>query len=146
MYVTPNVTLWFTADQTLLKVTRWYPMGGNAYKGVKQIFFFFFFFFLGGGGGVFNPALAFFLHCGACCMFFFFFNSFTGRVFDRVCGRNRMMWPFKRHLYLNSHICYLFSKILQNEIWKFGRNLPLATFGSERVRTGKTWGSQTLYS
>ena len=29
--------------------------------------------------------------------------------------------------------CYLFFKILQNEIWKSGRNLPLATFGSERV-------------
>ena len=30
--------------------------------------------------------------------------------------------------------CYLFVKILENEIWKFGRNLPLATFGSERVK------------
>ena len=28
---------------------------------------------------------------------------------------------------------YLFLKILENEIWKFGRNLRLATFGSERV-------------
>ena len=27
----------------------------------------------------------------------------------------------------------LFLKILGNEIWKFGRNLPLATFDSERV-------------
>ena len=24
--------------------------------------------------------------------------------------------------------------MLENEIWKFGRNLPLATFGSERVK------------
>ena len=30
--------------------------------------------------------------------------------------------------------CYLFVTILENEIWKFGRNLPLATFGSERVK------------
>ena len=29
---------------------------------------------------------------------------------------------------------YLFVKILENEIWKFGRNLPLATFGRERVK------------
>ena len=28
---------------------------------------------------------------------------------------------------------YLFFKILQNEIWKSGRNLPLAKFGNERV-------------
>ena len=27
----------------------------------------------------------------------------------------------------------LFLTILENEIWKFGRNLPLATLGSERV-------------
>ena len=30
---------------------------------------------------------------------------------------------------------YLFVKILQNEIWKFGQHLPLDTFGSERVNT-----------
>ena len=28
----------------------------------------------------------------------------------------------------------MFLKILENEIWNFGRNLPLATFGSERVK------------
>jgi len=28
----------------------------------------------------------------------------------------------------------LFLKIFENEIWNFGRNLPLATFGSERVK------------
>ena len=28
----------------------------------------------------------------------------------------------------------LFVKILENEIWKFARNLPLAKFGSERVK------------
>ena len=28
-------------------------------------------------------------------------------------------------------VCF---SILQNEIWKSGRNLPLATFGSERVK------------
>ena len=27
----------------------------------------------------------------------------------------------------------MFVKSLENEIWKFGRNLPLATFGSERL-------------
>ena len=29
---------------------------------------------------------------------------------------------------------YLFVKILENEMWKFGRNLPSATFSSERVK------------
>jgi len=51
-----------------------------------------------------------------------------------VCGWNPMMWPFKWNLSTCSFTwCYLFFKILQNEIWTFGRNLPLATFGSERV-------------
>ena len=31
--------------------------------------------------------------------------------------------------------CYLFFKILQNEICKLTRNLPLASFGSETVKT-----------
>ena len=30
--------------------------------------------------------------------------------------------------------CYLFFKISQTEIWKFGRNLLLAKFGGERVK------------
>ena len=34
-----------------------------------------------------------------------------------------------------SHDAICFSKILENEIWKFGRNLPWATFGSERVKS-----------
>ena len=38
---------------------------------------------------------------------------------------------------------YLFLKMLGNEIWKFGRNLPLATFGKERVKNNRktkiTW-------
>ena len=29
---------------------------------------------------------------------------------------------------------HMFVEILENEIWKFARNLPLATFGSERVK------------
>ena len=36
-------------------------------------------------------------------------------------------------LCLYFHRMLLFLTILENEIWKFGRNLPLATFGSERV-------------
>ena len=44
------------------------------------------------------------------------------------------MWPFKWKL---SAWCYLFVKILENEICKFGQNLPLATFGSERVNNNK---------
>ena len=53
-----------------------------------------------------------------------------------VCGRNPMMWPFKWKLSTCTFTwCYLFVKILENEIWKFGRNLPLATFGSERVNS-----------
>ena len=52
-----------------------------------------------------------------------------------VCGPNPMMWPFKWKLSsCTSTWCYLFFKILENEIWKFGRNLPSATFGSERVK------------
>ena len=54
-----------------------------------------------------------------------------------VCGRNPMMWPFKWKLSACTFTwCYLFLKILENEIWKFGRNFPLATFGSERVNKG----------
>ena len=33
-----------------------------------------------------------------------------------------------------SVLCYLFFKISHNEIWKFGQNLLLAKFGSERVK------------
>ena len=45
-----------------------------------------------------------------------------------------MMWPFKWNLFACTYKwCYLFFKILQNEICKLGRNLPLATLGSERV-------------
>ena len=68
----------------------------------------------------------------------FLINPFTAWVFDRVlwgnsnfwvCGRNPMMWPFKWKLSACTFTwCYLFVKILENEIWKFGRNLPLATF------------------
>ena len=42
-----------------------------------------------------------------------------------------MMWPFKWKL---SAFTYTYSKFQQNEIWKFGRNLLLAKFGSERVK------------
>ena len=49
-----------------------------------------------------------------------------------------MKWPFKWKLSACTYTrCYLFFKILQNEIWKSGRNLPLATFGSERVHRNK---------
>ena len=71
------------------------------------------------------------------------FNPFTARVFDGVfqggfnfwvCGRNHMMWPFKWKLSTCTYTWYyLFFKTVQNEIRKSGRNLPLATFGSERV-------------
>ena len=37
-------------------------------------------------------------------------------------------------LYLYFHMVLFVVKILANEIWTFGRNLPLATFGSERVK------------
>ena len=41
-------------------------------------------------------------------------------------------------LCLYFHIC--FSKFYKiNEIWKSGRNLPLATFGGERVKSKDTW-------
>ena len=52
-----------------------------------------------------------------------------------VCGRNPMMWPFKWKLSARTFTWrYLFPTILENEIRKFGRNFPLATFGSERVK------------
>ena len=81
-----------------------------------------------------------------------FNNPFTARVFDGVLwgdstkfwvyGRNPMMWPFKWKLSAYTfRRCYLFLRILENEICKFGRNLPLATFGSERVKRAST-GSQ----
>ena len=52
-----------------------------------------------------------------------------------VRGWNPMMWPFKWKLSACTvTFCYLFVKILESEIWKFGQILPLATFGSERVK------------
>ena len=72
-------------------------------------------------------------------------NPFTARVFDRVlwgnsnfwvCGQKPMMSPFKWKLSACTFTwCYLFLQILENEIWKFGWNLPLATFDSERVKS-----------
>ena len=72
-----------------------------------------------------------------------FLNPLTARVLNGVfegvsnfwvCGRNPMMWPIKWKLSAYTYTwCCLFFKILQNEICKRGRNLPLATFGSERV-------------
>ena len=51
-----------------------------------------------------------------------------------VCGWNPTMWPFKWKLPACTFTWYfLFFKILENEIWKSGRNLPLTTFGSGRV-------------
>ena len=45
------------------------------------------------------------------------------------------MWPFKWKLSACTFTwCHLFLKIFENEIWNFGRNLRLATFGSERVK------------
>ena len=55
-----------------------------------------------------------------------------------VCRQNPMMWPFKWKLSACTFTwCYLFVKLLENKIWKFGRNLPLATFGSERLKRWK---------
>ena len=52
-----------------------------------------------------------------------------------VYGQNPMMWPFKWKLSAYTFTwCYLFLKIFENEMWNFGWNLPLATFGSERVK------------
>ena len=59
-----------------------------------------------------------------------------------VCGRNPMMWPFKWKLSACTFTwCYLFLTILENEIWKFGRNLPLTKSDSERVNysSATTW-------
>ena len=49
------------------------------------------------------------------------------------CGPNPLMWPFKWKLSTCIYTwCYLFFKISQHEIWKFGRNLLSAKFGSEK--------------
>ena len=55
------------------------------------------------------------------------FNPFTARVLVealygdsniKVCGWNPMMWPFKWKLSTCTYTwCYLFFKILENEIW-----------------------------
>ena len=76
-------------------------------------------------------------------------SPFTARVLDGVlygdsnfwvCGRNPMMWPFKWKLSACTFTWfYLFVKILRNKIWIFGRNLPSATFGSEKVKANKLW-------
>ena len=42
-------------------------------------------------------------------------------------------------LCLYFHMMLFLVKILENEIWKFARNLPLATFGSERVKLNCQW-------
>ena len=45
------------------------------------------------------------------------------------------MWPFKWKLSASTFTwCHLFSQLSQNEIWKFGPNVLLAEFGSERVK------------
>ena len=66
-----------------------------------------------------------------------------------VCGPNPPMWPFKWKLSACTFtvqfvllVC-LFVKILENEMWKFGRNLPLTTFRSGRV---KVWLNYRIYS
>ena len=71
-------------------------------------------------------------------------NPFTARVLDGVlkgdcnfcvCGRNPMMWPLKWELPACTYTWYfLFFKMVENEIWKSGRNLPLTTFSSEHTR------------
>ena len=49
-----------------------------------------------------------------------------------------MMWPFGWKLSACTFTwCHFFLKILQNKIWNFGRNLPLAIFGSERVNENR---------
>ena len=46
-----------------------------------------------------------------------------------------MMWPFKWKLSASAFTwCHLFSQLSQHEICKFGQNLLLAEFGSERVK------------
>ena len=67
------------------------------------------------------------------------FNPFDGVLWGDsnfwVYGRNPMIWPFKWKFSACIFTwCYLFVKILENEIRKCSRNLPLATFGSERVK------------
>ena len=54
-----------------------------------------------------------------------------------------MMWPFIWKLFACTYKwCYVFFKISQNKIGKFGRNLLLAKFSSERVNQkmdARTW-------
>ena len=56
------------------------------------------------------------------------------------------MWPFKWKLSACTYArCYLFYKISRNEISKFGRNLLLAKFGSERFNRKCTIQKQVRY-
>ena len=59
-----------------------------------------------------------------------------------------MMWPFKWKLSASTFTwCHLFSQLSQHEIWKFGQNLLLAEFGSERVKHQHktTWNGNTQH-
>ena len=81
-------------------------------------------------------------------------HPFTARVLDGVlkgdcnfcvCGWNPMMWPFKWKLPACTYTWYfLFFKMLENEIWKSGRNLPLTTFGSGRVKVARYSFSRSI--
>ena len=54
---------------------------------------------------------------------------------------DEILWcdhPNESSLPVLTHGAICFSKFLQNEIWKSGRNLPLARFGSERVKSKDT--------
>ena len=57
-----------------------------------------------------------------------------------------MMWPFKWKLSTRTFTwCYFFVKILENEIWKFARNLPLATFARERLKLNCKWPKLEIF-
>ena len=76
-------------------------------------------------------------------------NPFTARVLDGVLYVTLTFESVDKILYCDHsiksslpvllHEAICFSKFLQNEIWTFGRNLPLAIFGSERVKQYYLW-------
>ena len=79
--------------------------------------------------------------CTGCAFYWPKAKSFCSRWFIYRVLRDSCLILANKKSVLTQHAtnctytwCYLLFKFSQNEIWKFGRNLLLAKFGSERVK------------
>ena len=79
--------------------------------------------------------------CPGCAFYWPKAKSFCSRWFIYRVLRDSCLILANKKSVLTQHAtnctytwCYLLFKFSQNEIWKFGRNLLLAKFGSERVK------------